>query len=312
MEHNTRAFLKALNSAEGPPLEQLSPKAARDVLVNLQASAPHDLPPADIERKTVEQDGLSVNLTIVRPIGVKEKDPAFLFFHGGGFMLGDFPTHERFVRDLVSDSEFASIFVNYTRAPEAQYPTAINEAYAATKWVAAHGDEINVDGKRLAVVGNSAGGNMAAVTALKCKLEGGPVLKAQILFWPGTDANLERSSYSEYAEGYLLTKSMVKWFWDNNVADLAQRREIYASPLQASIDQLKGLPPAHIQVAGNDVLRDEGVAYARKLDAAGVEVTLVCYDGMIHDYGFLNYLSRIPAVRTALHQAAEELKRHLK
>ena len=153
---------------------------------------------------------------------------------------------------------------------------------------------------------------MAAVTALKCKLEDGPALKAQILFWPGTDANLERSSYNEYAEGYLLTKSMVQWFWDKYVPDLAQRGEIYASPLQASIDQLEGLPPAHIQVAGNDVLRDEVVAYARKLDAAGVEVTLVCYDGMIHDYGFLNYLSRIPAVRTALHQAAEELKRLLK
>jgi acetyl esterase/lipase len=214
VEYNTRAFLKALNSAEGPPLEHLSPKDARDAIVNLQASAPHDLPPADVEHKTVEQDGLSVSLTIVRPIGVKEKRPAFLFFHSGGFMLGDFPTHERLVRDLVSDSGFTSIFVNYTRSPEAKYPTAINEAYAATKWVAAHGDEINVDGKRLAVLGNSAGGTMAAVTALKCKLEGGPALKAQILLWPGADADLERSSYNEYANGYLLTKSMVKWFWD--------------------------------------------------------------------------------------------------
>jgi acetyl esterase/lipase len=174
VEHNTRAFLKALNSAEGPPLEQLSPKEARDAFLNLQANAPHDLPPADIEHKTVEQDGLSVSLTIVRPISVKEKGPAFLFFHSGGFMLGDFPTHERFVRDLASDSGFTSIFVNYSRSPEAKYPTAINEAYAATRWVAAQGNEINVDGKRLAVVGSSAGGNMAAVTALKCKLEGGP------------------------------------------------------------------------------------------------------------------------------------------
>jgi len=178
--------------------------------------------------------------------------------------------------------------------------------------VAAHGDEINVDGKRLAVVQNSAGGNIATVTALRCKLEGGPALKAQVLFCPGTDANLERASSNEYADGYMLTKSMVNWFWDNHVPNLEQRTEIYASPLQASIDQLKDLPPVHIQVAGNDVLRDEGVAYARKLDAAGVEVTLVCYDAMIHDYGFVNYLSQIPAVRSALHQAAEELKRHLK
>jgi acetyl esterase/lipase len=127
-----------------------------------------------------------------------------------------------------------------------------------------------------------------------------------------TDANFETSSYDEYADGYLLSKNMVKWFWDNYIAELAQRREVYVSPLQASTEQLKGLPPAYIQVAGNDVLRDEGVAYARKLDAAGVEVTLVSYDGMIHDFGCLNYLSRIPAVRTALHQAAEELKRYLK
>ena len=134
VEHNTRAFLKMLNSAEGPPLEELSPKEARDAFVNLQTSAPQDLPPANIEHKTVEQDGLTVDLTIVRPIGVKEAGPAFLFFHGGGFIVGDFPTHERFVRDLASDSGFTSIFVNYSRSPEAKYPTAINEAYAATRW----------------------------------------------------------------------------------------------------------------------------------------------------------------------------------
>jgi acetyl esterase/lipase len=290
----------------------LSPKEARDLFVGLQASAPHDLPPADIEQKTVQQDGLSINLTIVRPIGVQQKGPAFLFFRGGGWILGDFPTHERFVRDVVVDSGFAAVFVNYTPSPEAQYPTAINQAYAATKWVAEHGSEIHVDGKRLAVVGDSVGGNMTAVVALMAKDKGGPEIKCQVLFWPVTDANFETASYQEYADGYFLTKGMMKWFWDAYLPDPARRREIYASPLQASIEQLKGLPPAHIQVAGNDVLRDEGVAYARKLDAAGVEVTLVCYDGMIHDYGGVNYLSQIPAVRTALHQAAEELKRHLK
>jgi acetyl esterase len=312
VEHNTRAFLEWLNSGGGAPPEQLSPKEARELVSALQASAHPSLPPANIEHKVAEQDGLAVSLTIVRPIRVREKGPAFLFFCGGGFVLGDFLTHERFVRDLVSDSEITAIFVNYARSPEAQYPTAINQAYAATKWVGAQGDQINVDGKRLAVVGNSAGANMATVTALKCKLEGGPALKGQVLFCPMTDANFETSSYNEYAEGYMLTKNMMKWFWDNYVPDLAQRQQVYASPLQADIEQLKGLPPAYIQIAGNDVLRDEGVAYARKLDAAGVEVTLVRYDGMIHDYCFFNHLSRIPAVRTALHQAAEELKRQLK
>jgi acetyl esterase len=311
VEHKTRGFLQELNSGGATPLEQLSPKEARDLLAALQASAPHSLPPADIEQKTVEQDGLAVSLTIVRPINLTERGPAFLFFHGGGFVLGDFLTHERLVRDLVSDSEITAIFINYTRSPEARYPTAINEAYAATKWVAANGNEINVDGKRLALVGNSAGANIAAVTALKCKLEGGPALKGQLLFCPMTDANFETSSYNEYAEGYLITKNTMKWFWDNHVPDLAQRREVYASPLQAGIEQLKGLPPAHIQIAGNDVLRDEGVAYARKLDAAEVEVTLVRYDSMIHDYCCFNHLGRVPAVRSALHQAAEELKRYL-
>jgi acetyl esterase/lipase len=150
---------------------------------------------------------LAVSLTIVRPINLTERGPAFLFFHGGGFVLGDFLTHERLVRDLVSDSEITAIFINYTRSPEARYPTAINEAYAATKWVAANGDEINVDGKRLA---NSAGANIAAVTDLKCKLEGGPALKGQLLFCPMTDANFETSSYNEYAKGYLITKNMMK------------------------------------------------------------------------------------------------------
>jgi acetyl esterase/lipase len=170
---------------------------------------------------------LAASLTIVRPINLTERGPAFLFFHGGGFVLGDFLTHERPVRDLVSDSEITAIFINYTRSPEPGYPTAINEAYAATKWVAANGDEINVDGKRLA---NSAGANIAAVTDLKCKLEGGPAFKGQLLFCPMTDANFETSSYNEYAKGYLITKNMMKWFWDNHVPDLAQRREVYASP----------------------------------------------------------------------------------
>jgi acetyl esterase len=209
VEHHTGAFLKWLNSGEGTPPERLSPREARERLTALQASAPLSLPPVDIEHKAVEQDGVTVSLTVVRPVSVREKGPAFLFFCGGGFVLGDFLTHERFVRDLVSDSEITAIFVNYARSPEAQYPTAINQAYAATKWVAAHGEQINVDGKPLAVVGNSAGANIAAITALKSKLEGGPALKGQVLFCPLTDANFETSSYSEYAEGYLLTKNLM-------------------------------------------------------------------------------------------------------
>jgi len=312
VDHHVRAFLKALNSSGGKPIETLPPADARKVLVDAQASAGVALPPCDVEDRTIMQDGIEVGITVVRPKGVTEVLPVFMFFHGGGWILGDYPTHERFVRDLVADSGFPAVFVNYTPSPEAHYPTAVNQAYAATKWVATHGDEIEVDGKRLALVGNSVGGNMTAVVALMAKDKGGPEIKCQILFWPVTDANFETGSYNEYPEGYFLTKAMMIWFWDAYTTDLGKRKEIYASPLQASLKELEGLPPALIQTAGNDVLRDEGEAYARKLDQAGVEVTSVRYQNLIHDYGLLNALSEVPAVRAALHQAAERLKKYLK
>jgi acetyl esterase len=310
VEHHVRKFLRALNSSGGKPLETMTPADARKVLVSVQKGA--TLPPCDVEDRLIEQDGVQVKINIVRPKGATGVPPVFMFFHGGGWILGDYPTHERFVSDLVVDTGYAAVFVNYTPSPEAQYPTAINQAYAATKWVATHGAEINVDATRLAIVGNSVGGNMTAVIALKAKAEGGPALKCQIMFWPVTDANFETESYHEYEDGYFLTRPMMKWFWDAYTTDPKQRKEIYASPLQAATEQLKDLPPALIQTAGNDVLRDEGEAYARKLDEAGVDVTAVRYEGLIHDYGLLNALSEVPAVRDALHQAAEMLKKHLK
>lgn len=312
VEHSIRRFLKALNSGDGPPIETLSPAEARKVLVDAQASPSLDLPPCDIEEKSIKQDGLTVNLTIVRPAGSTARLPAFIFVHGGGWILGDFPTHERFVRDLVADSGCVAVFVNYTPSPEAQFPTAIHEIHAAAKWVAAHGAEINVDGNRLAIAGNSVGGNMTAAVALLAQHKGGPAFKCQVILWPVTDSNFDTDSYLEYAEGYFLSRAMMQWFWDAYAPDLATRRNFLCAPLQATEEQLKGLPPALIQVAGNDVLRDEGLAYARKLDAAGVEVTSVRYENLIHDYGLLNAISQVPAVRVALHQAAEMLKKHLK
>jgi acetyl esterase/lipase len=312
VEHNTQAFLDALNAGTGKPLEQLSPKDARAVLVGAQAGVKLALPKADVSEKTIKVDGQSISLTIVRPAGAKGELPVFMFFHGGGWVLGDFPTHERLVRDLVAGSGAAAVFVNYTPSPEAHYPVAINQAYAATKWVAEHGKEINVDGKRLAVAGNSVGGNMAAVVALMAKDKGTPTIRFQALLWPVTDANFETASYNQFAEGHFLSKNMMKWFWDNYTTDAGQRNEIYASPLRATTAQLKGLPPALVQTAEADVLRDEGEAYARKLDAAGVPVTAVRYNGMIHDYGLLNVVSQVPAVRSAMLQASQELKEHLK
>ncbi len=282
------------------------------MLSGAQSGVKLTLPRTDISQKTIQVDGKPLNLTIVKPAGAKGTLPVFMFFHGGGWVLGDFPTHERLVRDLVAGSGAAAVFVNYTPSPEAHYPTAINQAYAATKWVAEHGKEIGVDGKRLAVTGNSVGGNMAAVVSLMAKDKGTPAIKFQLLLWPVTDANFDTASYNQYAEGHFLTKNMMKWFWDNYTTDAAQRNEIYASPLRATTAQLKGLPPALIQTAGADVLRDEGEAYGRKLDEAGVPVTSVRYNGMIHDFGLLNVVSQVPEVRSALLQASEELKQHLK
>ncbi|MBR8315411.1 alpha/beta hydrolase [Burkholderia dolosa] len=308
----TSAFLAALNAQKGPGLETLSPAKARQVLVDAQNGVKVDVSGIDVSNRTIEQDGLSVPITIVRPQQVSGTPPVFMFFHGGGWILGDFPTHERLVRDLVVQSGAVAVFVNYTPSPEAHYPVAINQAYAATQWVAAHGADIGVDGSRLAVVGNSVGGNMAAVVSLMAKDKGGPAIRFQGLLWPVTDHDFNTGSYNAYRQDHFLTRPMMKWFWDAYTKNEAQRNDIYASPLRASTAQLKGLPPALIQVAQFDVLRDEGEAYGRKLDAAGVDATTTRYDGTIHDFGLLNALADDAPTKAALKAMANEIATRLK
>jgi acetyl esterase len=312
IESHVKSFLNVLNSGNGKPLEQLSPKDARAVLTGAQNSVKVDLSGITVSEKTISQDGQSVKINIIKPANAKGKLPVFMFFHGGGWVLGDFPTHERLVRDLVVESGAAAVFVNYTPSPEAHYPVAINQAYAATKWVAAHGTEIGVDSKRLAVAGNSVGGNMATVVSLMAKDKKGPKIKLQVLLWPVTDASFDNESYTKFATGRFLTRNLMIWFWDNYTTDQNERNQIYASPLRASAEQLKGLPRALVQTAENDVLRDEGEAYARKLDEAGVKVTAIRYSGMIHDWGLLNPLATVPGTKSAMLQAAAELKKALK
>jgi acetyl esterase len=311
IDTGTKAFLKVLN-AGGQPLETLSKEDARNVLVGAQAGVKVDLSGIEESEKTITSDGYTVKLNIVRPEGAKDKQlPVFIFIHGGGWILGDYPTHKRMVRDLVVLTGYSGVFVNYTPSPEARYPQAINEIYAATKWVASHGAEINVDGSNLAIVGNSVGGNMSAVTAIKAKEQGGPKIKLQILLWPIVDSAFDTESYKQFGEDRFLTTNVMKWMYDQYTTDPKQRKEIYASPLQASVEQLKGLPPALIQVAENDILRDEGEAYGRKLDEAGVSVTTIRYNGMIHDFGLLNALAELPATKSMFVHAAAELKKYL-
>lgn len=307
-----RSFLKALNSGDGKPLEQLSVADARGVLVGAQKSVEVNYSDIEESEKVISQNGYKVKIHITKPKGAKANAPVFIFIHGGGWILGDYPTHRRLVRDLVVKSGAVAVFPDYTPSPEAQYPVAINEIYAATQWVAENGKEIGVDGKNLAVAGNSVGGNMTAAITLMAKDKKGPHIKLQVLLWPVTDANFETESYNSFANGRFLTKNMMKWFWDTYLPDNSKRKEIYASPLQASLDQLKDLPPALVQTAENDVLRDEGEAYARKLNEAGVPVTLTRYNGLIHDYGLLNPIANVPAIQTAVEQAAIVIKSTLK
>jgi acetyl esterase len=305
-----KAFLKLVN--QGPAIETLSKEDARLALVNAQKSVNVDLSGITVSEKTITAGGYTIKLNIVRPKGAGGVLPVFLYIHGGGWILGDFPTHERMVRDLVVLSGCAAVFINYTPSPEAQYPQAINEIYAAANWVSQNGKEIGVDGSNMAVAGNSVGGDMSAVLCLMCKDKNGPKLKAQILMWPLVDANFETESYKLYGAQRFLTEPLMRWMFDQYTKDPAQRQEPYCSPLNASIEQLSGLPPALIQIGENDILRDAAEAYGRKLDAAGVKVTTVRYDGMIHDFGLLNGLAQEPAVRSLFVQAAAELRRYLK
>jgi len=311
VDRTIQRFLETLSAGGDTPMEKMTPREARALLVAAQSSVPVDLPEADVSPRTITAEGQVVKLVVVRPPGAGTVLPAFMFFHGGGWVLGDFATHERFVRDLVTESGVPAVFVEYDLSPEARYPTAIHQAYAATKWVATHGPEIGIDGRRLAVVGNSVGGNMAAAVSLMAKDRGAPNILFQLLFWPVTDARFDTPSYEQFADGHFLTRNMMRWFWDNYTTDSQERQNVYASPLQASLERLKGVAPALIQTAEMDVLRDEGEAFARKLDRAGVDVTATRYNGLIHDYGLLNPISEVPGVRSALLHAAAELKKRL-
>lgn len=311
VERNTQSFLKSLQQNPGPPIYTLLPDQARAVLSGLQASGTVQKLQAEIENRNIPggPNAKEISITIVRPqSNSNETLPVVMYFHGGGWVLGGFDTHERLVRELANKANVVVIFVNYTPSPEAKYPVALEEAYAATKWIAQNGKTVNVNASRLAVAGDSVGGNMAAAVALLAKERDGPPIRFQLLFYPVTDANFETSSYMKYQEGYWLSREAMKWFWDNYVSNQTNIKEPTVSPLRASIDRLRGLPPTLIINGEFDVLRDEGEAYAHKLMGAGVQVTAVRYHGTIHDFVMLNALSDTPAARGAIDQASNSLR----
>jgi acetyl esterase len=307
LEPKTQSFIDAVSSQGGKPLYTLSYSDARKVLENAQSGEIVKAPAAIEDRRFPVGPTGEVSVRIYRPVGVKGPLPVVMYFHGGGWVLGSANTHDRLVRDLVSQTKAAFVFVKYTNSPEAQFPVPIEQAYAATKYVAEHAKELGFDSSRLAVAGDSVGGNMAAAVTLLAKEHNGPTIVYQVLFYPVTDANFDNGSYTEFANGPWLTKPAMEWFWDAYAPNKEDRKKPTVSPLLATTDQLKGLPPALVITDENDVLRDEGEAYARKLIQAGVDVTAVRYLATFHDFVMLNGLADTPAAKSAIRLASEKL-----
>jgi acetyl esterase len=261
--------------------------------------------------KTITENGRTVKLYIMKPEHLSGKPGVLLFIHGGVWIVGNFQNHQRLLRDLVVGSGQIGVFVEYSPLPAAKFPTQLEESYVALKWVSEHGEEIGADGGRIAVAGNSVGGNMAAALSLMAKDRNGPKIGYQILMIPATDASVDTESYHEYGAGRFLARSFMKYGWDLYAPDAVTRNSPYVSPLRASTEKLKGLPPALVITAENDPLRDEGEAYARKLKDAGVQVDAVRYNGTIHDFVLLNALRNVASTQAAIKQMTAGIREHL-
>lgn len=308
----TQTFLDELAAGDHPPLYTLTPDGARRALTAMQATKPVVAPSVVFEDRTLPIGPTgSTRVRIVRPEGVEALLPVILYFHGAGWMIGDATTHDRLVREIAAGTEATVIFVDYDRAPESRHPIAIEQCYATTLYVAQHADAFNVDARRLAIAGDGAGGNLVAVVALLAKERQGPPMRCQVLLYPVTDANFETRSYDAYADGYWLTRTTMKWFWNAYLPAESRRKDRFVAPLQATLDQLADLPPALIVTAENDVVRDEGEAYAARLTQAGVDVSAIRVLGTIHDFAMLNALAESPGARSAIALTTATLRRAL-
>jgi acetyl esterase len=308
IEPVTRAFVESLNAQKGPALYEIPVEQGRAAFTRLQ-DVPVKKLPADIEDRTVAGGPKGqVGIRIIRPKGVSHPLPAVVYTHGAGWVFGDKSIYDRLMRDLANGANAAIVFVDFSRSPEAKYPTAIEEAYAVAKYVSEHGKELGLDTARLAVAGDSVGGNMTAALTMLAKQRGGPRIGYQVLFYPVTNAAFDTASYKQFPTEHFLTLEAMKWFWNQYMPDDPRRKEPTASPLQATTEQLKGLPAALVINGEFDVLRDEGEAYAHKLIEAGVRVTAVRFHGTIHDFVLLNPIAETPATRGAIGLACDRLR----
>jgi acetyl esterase len=308
LEKEAQEFADA--TSRPPFLYELGPEGARKVLDDLQA-APIDKPDVDEEWITVPAEVGDVQVRIVKPTGATGPLPTILYIHGGGWVLGNAATHDRLVREIAVGVDAAVVFVEYDRSPEAKHPVAIEQAYATARWITTSGAEKGLDATRLAVAGDSVGGNMTAVVVILAKERGDVSFVHQSLYYPVTDAAQDTDSYREFADGPYLTAAAMAWFWDSYLPDVAKRGDFTASPLRTTTEQLTGLPETFLITDENDVLRDEGEAYARRLVEAGVRTTSVRYNDTLHDFMMLNPLRPSAAVTAAVEQAVHVLRKAL-
>src|SRR5262249_43756333 len=290
-----------------PFLWDMEPADARYVLIDAQ-SGPVSKPPVDEEWITIPSPAGEARVRIIKPQGTTGMLPVIVYMHDGGWILGNAALHDRIVSELAVGARAALAFVEYPNSPEARYPIAIEQGYATAQWITRNGASRGLDASRMVVAGESVGGNMTAALALMAKERGDVTFVQQSMYYPVPDAAMNTASYQQFATGYYLTRKAMEWFWDAYTTDPAQRAEITASPNQASIEQLTGLPPTYLCVDEADPLRDEGEAYAAKLRSAGVPVTTVRYNGTIHDFMLLNALSETRATRAAIDQATAFLR----
>ncbi|MFJ9009430.1 alpha/beta hydrolase [Streptomyces canus] len=306
LEPAAQAFTEA--TANPPYLFDLGPVEGRKTVDEVQ-SGEIAKPAVDEEWVTVQGGPTgSVRTRIVKPVGATGTLPVVIYLHGAGWVFGNAHTHDRLVRELAVGTGAAVVFPEYDLSPEARYPVAVEQNYTVARWVVEQGAAKGLDATRIAVAGDSVGGNMTAALTLMAKERGDVPLVQQVLFYPVTDASFDTGSYRQFAEGYFLRRDAMQWFWDQYTTDEKQRAEITASPLRASADQLRDLPPALVITAEADVLRDEGEAYANRLREAGVPVTAVRYQGIIHDFVMLNALRETHAAEAAIAQAVSTLR----
>jgi acetyl esterase len=285
LDPQAKAVIELALKAGRPAYHTLSPKEARQLFLETRPfSTP--APPAIGTVRNLAAEGPvgQIPLRLYRPAGVSDATPlpGYVYFHGGGWVIGDLESHDVLCRQLTAESGACVIAVDYRLAPEHKFPAAADDAWAATRWIVAHAGDLGVDAGRLAVGGDSAGGNLAAVVALMARDAGGPAIALQALIYPVTDVGRESPSYADFADGYMLTRDSMRWFTAHYLGRKEEANDWRVSPLRAP--SLAGLPPALILTAGFDPLRDEGAAYAIRLREAGVTVDYVSFGGMIHGF----------------------------